>query len=277
MIEQALHGAPVLGIQLDGPERVWGYAGSSLSLPVLDSAGCASLWLKLRSRPTDEPTPAHWSGVATAERVVTGLPILRPTLHATHAWTCDGYAYQAEVATRMPVRSLSRTRQAPAQVVDLPAAWWADLRATLDRIVGADRTGLAPVSWKEAAARAAEATVEPSSWVPSHGDLCWANLGAGEGRAVLFDWDYVGLGPRHADAAGLFLTSLDRPDAAARVRDHFGDQLDSPAGLYAQLVIGTHWTTRFRDGEHIDLAPALLAHMATVRERLSLPGTGSRP
>ncbi|KUN17603.1 hypothetical protein AQJ11_37710 [Streptomyces corchorusii] len=272
---QARHGAAVLGVVVDGTECVWGWRGGSLSLPVLDTSG-AQLWMKLRSRPAGKAAPPTWSGVATAERVMTGLPVLRPVLIAQETWTCDDFAYQAELASRLPVRSFSPTRVAPEWVADLPAAWWADLRAALDSLQGAASAGLATVAWQEAAARSVGA-VDLASWVPSHGDMCAANLGAAGARAVLFDWDYIGCGPRFADAAGLLLSSLDTPDVAARVTEHFGDQLDSPAGLYAQSVIAVHWNRRFKAGEHVDLAPALRAHMRTVEERLSLTGNRGEP
>ncbi|MFF7098288.1 hypothetical protein ACFY9A_38820 [Streptomyces rubradiris] len=100
--------------------------------------------------------------------------------------------------------------------------------------------------------------------------MCWANLGVFGRETVLFDWDDFGRAPRFADAASLLLSSLDTPDVAARVTEYFSDQLSSPDGLYAQSVIAAHWHTRFQVGEHIDLEPALRAHMRTVEERLSL-------
>lgn len=268
---QARHGAAILGVVPEGAECVWGWQGSSLSLPVLDTSSGAQLWMKLRSRPALDPLPPLWSGVATAERVMTGLPVLRPVLLTQRAWSCGDWAYQVELTSRMPVRSFSLSRAAPEWVADLPTAWWTDLRAALDNIQGLAPAGLATVAWQEAAARSV-GTVDPASWVPSHGDLCWANLGAVGDQAVLFDWDYIGRGPRFADAAGLLLSSLDTPDVAARIMMHFGDQLDSPEGLYAQSVIGAHWTRRIKAGEHVDLAPALRAHIRTVEKRVSPTG-----
>jgi hypothetical protein len=268
---QARHGADLLGVAIDGAERVWGWQGSALSLPVLDTSSGAQLWMKLRSQPAVDPVPPHWSGVATAERVMTGLPVLRPVLVTQKAWTCGEWAYQAELTSRMSVRSFSPNRAAPEWVADLPAAWWTDLRAALNSIEGLTSAGLAALSWQKAAARSLGA-IDLARWVPTHGDLCWANLGAFGNRVVLFDWDYIGRGPRFADVAGLLLTSLDTPDVAARVKEYFGDQLNSPDGLYAQSVLAVHWSTRFQAGEHVDLEPALQAHMRTVEERLSLTG-----
>ncbi|MET8816102.1 phosphotransferase [Streptomyces sp. NPDC004549] len=269
--EQARHGAAILGVTSDGPERVWGFQGSSLSLPVVHTSG-APLWMKLRSRPVTEPPPPEWSGVTTAERVLAGstVPVLRPVLAAHEAWTGGGWSYQAELTSRLPIRSFSPNRVAPNWVADLPGAWWASLRAALDGIQGLAAAGLAPVFWQEKAARSVGA-VDPTSWVLSHGDVCAANLGAtASGKAALFDWDYIGLGPRFADAASLLISSLDTPDVAACVRAYFGDQLDSPAGLYAQSVVAAHWAKRVKVGEHVDLGPALRAHMRTVEERICL-------
>ncbi|MFB7597613.1 phosphotransferase family protein [Streptomyces sp. NPDC056160] len=261
---QARHAAALLGVEVDGTECVWGWQGQSLSLPVLDTT--TELWMKLRARPVRQPAPPHWSGAATAERVMKGLPVLRPVLVAQEAWNCEGFAYQAELTTRMPVKAFSVTRAAPAWVADLPAAWWADLRAALDSIQTVASAGLAPVAWQEAAARSVGAVVL-ESWVPSHGDVCAANLGAVDARAVLYDWDYIGLGPRYADAACLLLSSLDTPEVAARVKEYFGDQLESPDGLYAQSVVAAHWSMRFKTGEHTDLAPALRAHISRTGNR----------
>ncbi|MGC4998529.1 phosphotransferase family protein [Streptomyces sp. DT195] len=269
--EQAWHGAAILGVVAEGTEQVWGFQGRSLSLPVLHTSG-AQLWMKLRSRPVAEPHPPEWSGVASAERALTGsgLPVLRPVLAAREAWSEGGWAYQAELASRLPVRSFSPSRAAPEWVADLPAAWWANLRIALDGIQELTSAELAPVSWQEKAARSV-GVVDPASWVLSHGDVCAANLGAtANDKAVLFDWDYIGLGPRFADAASLLISSLDTPDVAARVKAQFGDQLDSPAELYAQSVVASHWFKRVTDGEHVDLGPALRAHMRTIEGRLCL-------
>ncbi|MEU5083026.1 MULTISPECIES: phosphotransferase [Streptomyces] len=269
LLEQARYGAALLGAVFDGAERVWGWEGSALSLPVLDASSGAERWMKLRSRPAADPVPPYWAGAATAERVVSGLRVRRPVLLAQKAWACGGWAYQAELMSRIPVRSFSSTRAAPAWVAGLPAAWWSDLRAALDSIQDVPSTGLAPITWQETAARSLGAA-DPASWVASHGDVCWANLAVFGREAVLFDWDDFGRAPRFADAASLLLSSLDTPDVAARVTEYFSDQLSSPDGLYAQSVIAAHWHTRFRAGEHIDLEPALRAHMRTVEERLSL-------
>ncbi|MBV1949126.1 phosphotransferase [Streptomyces sp. BV129] len=268
--EHARHGAAVLGVVSDGPECVWGFQGSSLSFPVRGASG-VPLWMKLRSRPVTEPHPPEWSGVAAAERALagSGLPVLRPVLSAHAAWTKDGWAYQAEVTSRLPVRSFSPSRAAPDRMADLPEAWWDSLRTALDGLQELPAAELDPVSWQEKAARSIGA-VDPASWVLSHGDVCAANLGAAGGEAVLFDWDYIGRGPRFADAASLLISSLDTPDVAARVKAHFGDQLDSPEGLYAQSVVAAHWSKRVNDGEHIDLGPALRAHMRLVEERICL-------
>jgi hypothetical protein len=272
LLEQARHGAALLGVVFDGAERVWGWEGSALSLPVRSTSSGAELWLKLRSRPAADPVPPYWSGVGVAERVMSGLRVRRPVLVAQESWECGGWAYQVELMSRIAVRSFSSTRAAPEWVADLPAAWWTDLRAALNSIQEVPPAGLAPITWQETAARSLGAIDYPS-WIPSHGDMCWANLGAfGSTQAVLFDWDYIGCAPRFADAASLLLSSLDTPDVAARVTEHFYDQLNSPDGLYAQSVIAAHWRTRFQAGEHIDLEPALRAHMRTVEDRLSLTG-----
>ncbi|MFD8609652.1 hypothetical protein [Streptomyces sp. NPDC059631] len=141
---QARHGAAVLGAVADGTDCVWGWQGESFSLPVLDTASGAQRWMKLRSRPAADPVPTLWSGVAAAERVMAGLPVLRPVLLAQQAWACDGFAYQTELTTRMPVRSIGLNRAAPEWMADLPAAWWADLRAALDRLQAAPAAGLEP-------------------------------------------------------------------------------------------------------------------------------------
>ncbi|MYR56097.1 phosphotransferase [Streptomyces sp. SID625] len=263
---QARHGAAVLGVVADGTDCVWGWQGTSVSMPVLDTGG-AQRWMKLRSRPAADPVPALWSGVATAEQVMAGLPVLRPVLLAQQAWTCDGFAYQAELTTRMPVRSISLNRAAPQWMADLPAAWWADLRAALDSLQEvAPAAVLRRVAWQETAARSMGA-VHPAPWVPSHGDMCPANLGVAGATAVLFDWEYIGLGPRFVDAATLLLSSLDTPDVTDCIWSHFGDQLATPEGIYAQSVVAAHFAGRFRAGEHVDLAPALRAHMRTLEER----------
>ncbi|CAM5503069.1 MULTISPECIES: phosphotransferase [Streptomyces] len=200
------------------------------------------------------------------------LPVLRPVLMRQEGWSCGDWVYQVELTSRIPVQSFSPNRAAPEWVADLPAAWWAGLRAALDGIQRLASAGLASAHWLEAAVRSVGA-VDAAPWAPSHGDVCWANLAAVGDRAVLFDWEDFGRAPRFTDVAVLLLSSLDTPDVAARVRAHFSDQLDSPDGLYAQVVVAAHWARRFKAGEHVDLAPALRAHMRMVEERASRTGT----
>ncbi|MFE0774205.1 phosphotransferase family protein [Streptomyces sp. NPDC058861] len=271
MREHAQHGATLLDVAIEDTERVWGWQDSSLSLPVLGTSG-AQLWMKVRSRPVMDVIPKQWAGVAAAERIMSdsNLAVLRPVLVDQETWTGGGWAYQAELTSRLPVRAFSPSRVAPEWMADLPVAWWTNLRAALDGIQELASAELTAIAWQESAARSV-GVVDPASWVPSHGDVCAANLGAADSdRPVLFDWDYLGLGPRYIDAAGLFLSSLDTPDVAARVRAHFGDQLDSPAGLYAQSVIAAHWTKRFKSGEHVDLGLTLRTYMRTIEEQAPL-------
>jgi hypothetical protein len=53
----------------------------------------------------------------------------------------------------------------------------------------------------------------------------------------LLDWEQWGRAPAGTDAATLLADSLVVPELAERVRDVFGDVLDSDAGQLAQLYV----------------------------------------
>jgi hypothetical protein len=253
------HAVSLLGLTGEESRPVWGWEGRSLSGPVRTSAG-KPCWLHLRWRSAYDDEPRQWTQVAHAELAVHGLPINRPQFLNAERFTRLGRRYQAELYTRAPLPALTSSRAAPADAHTLPPGWWTQLREALDTLRQAPARGLRPIDW---CAKAARATADSDSgqWIPAHGDFCWANLANHAGTPWIFDWDTFDLAPPYTDAATLLICSLDRPDVATRVRETFADQLDSPAGHYAQRMLGAHWLTRTTAGEHVDLEPALHAHL----------------
>ena len=72
-------------------------------------------------------------------------------------------------------------------------------------------------------------------WEAAHGDLHWANLT--RDPLEVLDWEGWGAAPAEYYAAVLPAYALPAPATAAKVREVFGDVLNTEHGRLAQLVI----------------------------------------
>lgn len=215
-----------------------GLGGRTLSGPVLANGGLPA-WLRLLAAP--QPSGKIWEGAALADAV---LPdeIPRPRMLGEHAWQeGEGVAFQATLWTLLRGHVLSPTPDlsAPPLVDD---AWWRSLRACVT-----DMGEAAVPSGREVMTEAyigriprfipmlegADLTVH--RWEAAHGDLHWANLT--RNPLEIIDWEGWGAAPAGYDAAVLLAYALPAPATAAKVREVFGDVLDTEHGRLAQLVI----------------------------------------
>jgi hypothetical protein len=227
-------------------EPVISFSERSVGIRVRSAA--RTMWLRVC--PFDEGRMDHdaWTGNLAANQI-TGVP--KPVVEARVAWTREDpvpMEIAAELMTYVPDPPVSADRALTAPFT-APEGWWADLRASLDRLAAqpTDRR----FSWHAADRYAALLTaffgerVDPRSvpgWRTEHLDLHWNNVTA-PGLWII-DWELWGTAVAGYGAATLYCASLAVPEAAKRVRETFFDVLDSPAGRYAQLVVVAEMLTQ---------------------------------
>lgn len=174
-----------------------------------------------------------------------------------HEETDAGCAYRAELTDFVdsPVCSPGPVLR---EDLELPDAWWASLRADLDRLATA-RTDRVAVRQEYADRSVPRFTGHPApqvtEWVTVHGDLHFANLT--RSGPVLLDWEGWGIGPAGYDPALLYAYSLLAPATAARIRSEFADVLDSPSGRTALLIVATELLQSASRGDHPELVEPL--------------------
>jgi hypothetical protein len=181
-----------------------------------------------------------WQGTAEAA-AITGVS--KPALLHRIEWLADGpepVPVSAEVLTLVtdPVASRERfLRVAP----DLPPGWFSDLAASLAALRGYPTDRRFPVHDAQEYGYLLSATYRrpvPASCAPvfgtEHLDLAWANVTAP--HLQILDMEHWGVAVAGYGAAYLYLTALEVPAIAARVRQALAGVLDTRSGRYAQLV-----------------------------------------
>lgn len=240
MRENLAHAATHFGLTVTG-EPVFGWYLRSVSAPAHGHSG--SCWLRVgseKSRSFVEAGTEFWTGNVDAN-AVTGVS--KPSVIDSLEWEVpdQGRHVRAEVMTLLAGHPCSPT-DVLRTPLDLPDAWWDDLRRDLDALRAVPTTRFA----------ARMASVEAVETV--HGDLHWNNVLAPE--FALIDWEMWGLGPAGMDAASLYCTSLLVPDVADRVHKVFADVLDTPEGQ-ATLARTASRVLRHTEDNNPDLAPQL--------------------
>ncbi|MGW1196291.1 hypothetical protein ACWD4B_10625 [Streptomyces sp. NPDC002536] len=229
------HACALLGLDATAGGEVWGYAGRTLSGPVAAPEGTA--WLRLVSEPKGKGNGKLWEGPEEAERSVPPA-VPRPRLLGLGNWSADGWSYRAEhyeIAKTPPVVKSPVLHRC----VDLPDAWWQDLRQALHHLalVRTDRQAVREEYIRRRVPEFTGITPGEITWTTAHGDLHWANL---TGPVLtLLDWEGWGTAPLGYDAASLYLHSLPVPDAAERIRKEFAHVLGTPAGRIGELTACT--------------------------------------
>lgn len=215
---------------------IWGWRGRTLSARARH--GDSSYWMRLASSPAREIPQPFWHGNRTAQAELPAA-IPRPRLLTFEEASDGDWAYATEIFEISPTPVLDPQKTASRPVLP-DDDWWQDLRAALDSVaaIPTDRRPVTPafldtVMTYVLGDRAPTKPAEP--WVTAHADLHWGNLG---GPALtMFDWEGWGTVPAGYDAATLLAYSLTCPQTTAEVRRRFADQLDTPAGRYAQAAV----------------------------------------
>lgn len=214
--------------------EAWGRHGRTLGQAVSTAGDPA--WLRLASAFPGQIGPTFWNGNVDAEKAIPAS-IPRPRLRAWHDWTERQCEYRAELYDLAPAQTVAPTATLTAQP-ELPAAWWAALRHSLDTIAVLP-TVRATIrqSFLDRAMHRHFGTIDtsaPTRWTTAHGDLHYANICGPV--LYLLDWEGWGSAPEGYDAAMLHSYSLLVPETARRVRREFRHLLDTPAGRFAELV-----------------------------------------
>lgn len=215
-------------------------------------------WLRVVTEHLSWAGGDWWTGNADATAI---SDVAKPRVIDIRDWTDDGRAVRAETMTYLAGHPCSSTPELRSHIT-LTAQWWAELSRSLDhlaafptrrRAVGQDR-----VSTRLQVFFGDQIDTRVQRWTTAHADLHWANLMAPEFAIV--DWELWGRAPFGYDAATIYCCSLLSPDIAATVRATFGDILDSPDGVLAQLYVITRMLLRAEQGDHPDLVIPLHHH-----------------
>ncbi|MGK4581737.1 hypothetical protein [Kitasatospora sp. HPMI-4] len=242
--------AQFLGLACAGP-LVFGTSGTTAGRRT------GNLWLRVSRGSRKRAPRSAGQGALGAEQLVPPA-VPRPRLHNTLDWTDTTWFYQADVFDLVgpAVSPTPDLRDDP----DLDGTWWTALKDALASIATAPGTKATPrQSWIDDAfprylGIAAPAEIERTT---GHGDLQWANVTAAPLK--ILDWERWGLVPVGYDPAVLWVSSLLVPDVALRIREEFGEVLESPAGRVGQLVALAEMLQAVDRGYYLELAPILTA------------------
>ena len=212
----------------------WGFVGS----PVKFRGRRA--WLRVSPFLEHEMSRKAWRGTAEAA-AIPGLS--KPVLLYRIEWQADGpepVRVSAEILT-LVTDSLASKERFLRTAPDLPAHWFRDLSASLAALRAYPTYRRFPVHDAEEYGYLLSATYRrpvPAGCVPAFGtehiDLNWENVTAP--RFCILDMEHWCVAVTGYGAAYLYLTALEVPAIAARVRTVLADVLDTPTGRYAQLV-----------------------------------------
>lgn len=240
-------GKPVLGWRLR-------------SIGARASSAVGPRWLRVVSE-----HPEYAGGQAltgNTDAAALGLSTI-PRVLAVWQWQADGRVQRAELSTLLPGRPVSAT-DALAIDPSLPAAWWGGLRSLLEALRSAPtgRVGQDQEAVSDRTRRILGVEVTVAAWETTHGDLHWGNLM--RDPFGLLDWELWGRRPAGTDAATLLLYALPVPAVAERVRETFGDILDSDDGRRAQMIVAARMLGRIAGGDYPELAEPLRRHLAVL-------------
>nr|WP_230423383.1 hypothetical protein [Streptomyces radicis] len=194
--------------------------------------------MRIERRARERIDGQGWNGVECAA-VLQGVAM--PEWFAGLAWSDpdDGSMWRADETQLVTAEPMKPTDRA-----ELPDAWWATLTESLDALAAQTTTRVATPDTvtisREVVAEVIqkafpEAGIDISldEWATAHADLSWANLTTPE--CYLLDWEDWGMAPRGLDSAKLWVSSLDVPEVAERVRHERRGDLGSRTGKLMSL------------------------------------------
>lgn len=212
---------------------VRGYFTNSRGATVRASDG-ELCWVKVNGVPSG-PAQQELEG-ETSAAAIRGVP--KPTILEVQHWTQDSVYWRAILMTLAPASAktsplFSRRRHG------ISDRWIGELKQAIQTIatIPTERRRFDP-DWMSAAITKRFGAETPhicDDWRTAHGDLHWGNITVPE--LMLLDWELWGLAPRGFDAACLVAFTSPDPVLTRRLQSAFADELDTPSGKVAQLVI----------------------------------------
>ncbi|WP_337192460.1 hypothetical protein [Streptomyces sp. YIM 132580] len=265
MIRAHAAAARTLHVRAHGAS-IWGFKGRTLS-----RRADQDRWLRVVSAPLDRPLGITWDGTVRADTL---LPrsVPRPRVHDLLEWTGPAHRYRAELSEYLARPALQSGGPVLNQDLDLPASWWADLRAALTA------TATVPTSRRAVRQQWIDRhfdrllgipPIQVTSWTTGHGDLHVGNLLPPP--LVIVDWEGWGRMPTGFDIGLFHAYSLPAPATAARIRAVFLDVLQTEEGRDGELVALAQLLQVSERGGHPGLTPYL------VRRVEQLTGTPVPP
>jgi hypothetical protein len=255
MCDQLQLAADHFSLELYGPQ-VFGWRDRTVGSRA--KSGGRTVWLRVSWASPQWADGSYWTGNQDAAGI-SGVP--KPRILDMYDWEGARYRNRAEVMTLVEDPPCSRTPEL-THVVDLPDAWWHDLRAALDALATheTDRrvTDQQKVSRRLLAFYGTAADPQVERWTTAHGDLNWSNLTAP--TLELLDWESFGVAPAGYDAATLYVLALNAPATARRLEEVFGDVLASPDGVRSQLHVIGRYLKRVEIGDFAEMADLWHAH-----------------
>jgi hypothetical protein len=243
------------------------FSGQDRTIGSRAQAANSECWLRVSWSHSYWTSGEFWTGNQDAVTIV-GVP--RPKLIGEpYDWDEPPYVNRAEMMTLVTDQTCSSTEELRSEV-KLSDQWWIDLRATLNALATQNTERGAPdqdsVTRRLLAFFGSQIDPVVTAWMPAHGDLNWTNLT--KPNLVLLDWESWGVKIAGYDAATLYMLALRAPETAKKTRDTFGDILDSPDGVRAQLMVIARYLRRVDNGEFMDYADNLHNHARQLLERL---------
>lgn len=228
---------------------------------VVEHAG-AQVWLRVVRSRRAQAGGDWWTGNLDASTLV-GIP--KPRVLDVRAWEDTSLVYRAELMSLLPGRACASSAVLE-RVPRLGDSWWDALVQSLGTVSRAttERRVLDPetVQRRISVFFGIDLDVDPSAWVPGHGDLHWNNLHCDP--FAIADWEAWGLAPRGYDAAFLLGHSLGVPRIAERISRLFRADLESDGGVVSQLYVMTRLLARADAGENVALVPAVHRHVGRL-------------
>lgn len=235
------------------------FSGQDRTIGSRARRGDGDWWLRVSWSHRYWASGDFWTGNQDAATLVN---VPKPVLIGEpYDWDEPDHINRAELMTLVTDAACSATEELTADI-DVPDRWWTDLRAALDALATQDtqrgKRDQDAVTRRLLAFYGSQIDPVVTAWAPAHGDLNWTNLT--QPHLVLLDWESWGVKMAGYDAATLSVLALRVPDTARKVHDVFGDILDSPDGVRAQLMVIARYLRRVDNGEFMDYADHLHRH-----------------
>jgi hypothetical protein len=261
-LRRAVHlAARRLAVSVEGEPR-YGWRDRTIGVRVRESEAESPRWLRVVGELPEWARGDWWTGNEDARKVD---GIRKPTVLSVVEWSDPPYRLRAELSEYVHSATCAPDPVLTTEL-NLPAHWWTDLTAYLQRLSAFPAERVA-VDQNVVTARLREVygdaiDTKVHTWTTAHADLHWANLTCPE--LHLLDWEGWGRAPAGLDAATLYCHSLLAPATAGEVRRRFGDLLATPDGRLSQLYAAARLLQRGPE----ECPPALADRLSSHTNRL---------